>query len=60
MRRTHFPSVEATTIYLFFKYIERKIGWNKDIAEDKNKKDKKELLMSYVVILYKSGSIKNP
>ena len=53
VRRTHFLSVE-TTIYLFFNYypVENRL--------EKRYSLKKELCMSYVVFLYKSGPIENP
>ena len=53
VRRTHFLSVE-TTIYLFFNYypVENRLEQRYFL--------KKELCMSYMVFLYKSGQIENP
>ena len=53
VRGTDFISVE-TTIYLFFNYypVENRL--------EKRYSLKKELCMSYVVFLYKSGPIENP
>ena len=54
MRIAYFLSGEATIIYLFFKYY---------LVENRLEQRyffKKELCMSYVVFLYKSGSIENP
>ena len=55
MRKTHFLSVETTTIYLLLKYypVENRLELIYRL--------KKELRMSYVVVfLYKSGPTENP
>ena len=54
VQTTHLLSVETATIYLLFKYypVENRL--------EQRYFFKKELYMSYMVFLYKSGPIENP